>query len=274
MLDFISGLGNLVLKGIGMEKDREASSNNARIQQEQFERQIALQKEFAQNSIQWRAADAKAAGLHPLAALGAQTSSFSPVAVGSLPTPSFSRDFGDMGQDLSRAMAALKPKEVRDGGVQSVAVAQEVQANNLKLENMDLQNKILRSKLATINQPGTPPGVPFVVPENKKVEERPPLMFGGRRWDTNPDTSPMKAWEDQYGDEGPVSWMLPPVMAWRDLMYNINPNPEGWRSSFLSPHTTAVQRWMDFRKALSDRFHKFRSQPFPVRPTYPRRERR
>ena len=34
-----------------------------------------LQKEFAQKGIQWKVADAKAAGIHPLAALGAQTHS-------------------------------------------------------------------------------------------------------------------------------------------------------------------------------------------------------
>ena len=37
-----------------------------------------FQREFAQNSIQWRAADAKKAGVHPLAALGASTHSPSP----------------------------------------------------------------------------------------------------------------------------------------------------------------------------------------------------
>ena len=44
-----------------------------------------MQKEFAKNSIQWRAADARAAGLHPLAALGINPSSATPVHVGSDP---------------------------------------------------------------------------------------------------------------------------------------------------------------------------------------------
>lgn len=38
------------------------------------------QREFAQNSIQWRVADARAAGIHPLAALGAQVSGYVPVS--------------------------------------------------------------------------------------------------------------------------------------------------------------------------------------------------
>ena len=37
-----------------------------------------LQKEFAQNSIQWRVADAKKAGIHPLYAIGASSSSYTP----------------------------------------------------------------------------------------------------------------------------------------------------------------------------------------------------
>ena len=39
---------------------------------------IVTGKQFAKRGIQWRVHDAKKAGLHPLAALGAQTTSFSP----------------------------------------------------------------------------------------------------------------------------------------------------------------------------------------------------
>lgn len=41
-----------------------------------------MQKEFAQNSVQWRVEDAKAAGIHPLAALGATGASYTPVSSG------------------------------------------------------------------------------------------------------------------------------------------------------------------------------------------------
>ncbi len=39
---------------------------------------IAYQKEFAQSGIQWRTDDARAAGVHPLFAMGANTTSFQP----------------------------------------------------------------------------------------------------------------------------------------------------------------------------------------------------
>lgn len=42
------------------------------------DRQIDLQKEFARKGVRWRVADAKAAGIHPLAALGLTGSSYSP----------------------------------------------------------------------------------------------------------------------------------------------------------------------------------------------------
>jgi hypothetical protein len=41
-----------------------------------------LQREFAQHGISWKVADAARAGIHPLAALGVQTHSASPVHVG------------------------------------------------------------------------------------------------------------------------------------------------------------------------------------------------
>lgn len=58
------------------------------------------QEEFAKFGIRWRVEDAKAAGLHPLYALGAQTPSFSPVY------SNVGEQVSDMGQNISRAVAA------------------------------------------------------------------------------------------------------------------------------------------------------------------------
>jgi len=41
-----------------------------------------LQRQFAQNAIQWRVEDAKKAGIHPLYALGANTVSYQPTVIG------------------------------------------------------------------------------------------------------------------------------------------------------------------------------------------------
>lgn len=101
----------------------------------------AAQREFAQHGIRWKVADAEAAGLHPLAALGAQTSSFSPVSVG---TEAFKPDFSALGQDLARAAKANASAESR-------AAVDEDRARKLALEKAGLENDILRSQLASSN---------------------------------------------------------------------------------------------------------------------------
>lgn len=55
---------------------------NMQNQNKLAKRQEDLQREFAQNSIQWRTADAKKAGIHPVAALGSQGISYNPSYVG------------------------------------------------------------------------------------------------------------------------------------------------------------------------------------------------
>ncbi|WNK15013.1 MAG: DNA pilot protein [Microvirus sp.] len=60
----------------------------------------AQQKEFAQNGIRWRVADAKAAGLHPLFALGGNIPGSSPVAIEDTLGPAITQ----AGQNLSRSI--------------------------------------------------------------------------------------------------------------------------------------------------------------------------
>lgn len=107
----------------------------------------ALQREFAQSGIQWKVADAKKAGIHPLAALGAQTHSYSPVSVGG-------NDFGTgiaaAGQDVSRAIDATRTAPQR-----SAAVVKTMQ--DLELTRMGLENELLASQIAKIRVAGHPP---------------------------------------------------------------------------------------------------------------------
>ncbi|MEM2002468.1 MAG: hypothetical protein QXT77_07485 [Candidatus Methanomethylicaceae archaeon] len=100
------------------------------------------QKEFAQHGIRWKVEDAKAAGLHPLAALGAQTTSYSPVHVGT--------DFAGMGQDISRAIDAT-----RTGGEKQDAVL-----SSLAVERAGLENELLRAQIAKVRGAGQSPGIP------------------------------------------------------------------------------------------------------------------
>lgn len=113
---------------------------------EQQEKNIALQKEFAQSGIQWKVADAKAAGIHPLAALGAQTHSYSPVTIGD----PMGQAVANAGQDISRAINAGSSAS---GQARQYAAA----VQGLDLQNRELQNQLLASQIARMRQQMNPP---------------------------------------------------------------------------------------------------------------------
>lgn len=105
-------------------------ANNANV-----ERNIALQKEFAQHGIRWRVADAVAAGIHPLAALGASGASFSPVSLGVDPLPSGKEWRDNLGQNVrSAVMGRLDPVTRISSG--------------LAIERQGLENDLLRLQIA------------------------------------------------------------------------------------------------------------------------------
>lgn len=134
--DIIGGLANLA----------DAFMSNARANDN-----IALQKKFAQNGIQWKVADAKKAGIHPLYALGAQTHSFAPVQ-------SFAGDsLAAAGQSFGRAIDAYRDRGERLDGFTKAS-------QSLLLEKGKLENELLKTQIAsanaTLNQAGTPPPAP------------------------------------------------------------------------------------------------------------------
>lgn len=95
-------LGNLFGGLLGGAFDFGAAAMNNAEADKQAKEDYARQKEFVQNSIQWRVQDAKSAGIHPLAALGGSGVSYSP-------SGSTGGGFGDAlgrtGQALSRAVS-------------------------------------------------------------------------------------------------------------------------------------------------------------------------
>lgn len=132
----ISTIGRL----IGGAQDRAAAD-------EINQRNIALQREFAQSGIQWKVEDAKKAGIHPLYAIGAGTTSFSPVTAGA------ASPLGDIGQDIGRAVTSTMNSEEKVGAISTkMAEAQ--------LENQLLQNQKLASDIAKQNQVGSAPPMP------------------------------------------------------------------------------------------------------------------
>lgn len=189
MFDALIGAAGKVMDYFSA-KDRQKS------QEQMAANNIALQREFAQSGIQWKVADAKAAGIHPLFALGAQTHSFSPVSVGDVPGTNFS----GIGQDIGRAINATRTQTQRNEAV--VRTVQDLEIAGKELDNQ-IKATTVASQVQRLRQNANPPfpeGA-FVVPEAKKAEERTPLMLEGSRVKTSPGTSPGKAWEDQLGDD-------------------------------------------------------------------------
>lgn len=116
---------------------------SASAQREQMEKNIQLQREFAQNGIRWKVEDARRAGIHPLYALGANTTSFSPVTVGDT---SMGSAFANIGQNLGRAISATRTADEREEAMADLA-----------LERAKLENELLLSQIATTNASMNPP---------------------------------------------------------------------------------------------------------------------
>lgn len=196
VLNPVGAIGTLLGGGADIIGGIAGMNQQDRANQAQIDmayKQIEMAKEFAQNGIRWRVADAEAAGLHPLAALGASGASYSgsaiPLASGSANAPW--EGVSRMGQNISRSvMATASP-------VERARAVLELQKMTLENEALDLQNKA--SKMALMNQVGpTIPGFSreggemnslvrdangnYVVVPSKEMAERSGGLLGEFRW--------------------------------------------------------------------------------------------
>lgn len=130
--------------------------SQAKASAQEYERQ----KEFAQNGIRWRVEDAKAAGIHPIFAIGANTSTYSPqAAVGT--------DYGlsSAGQNISRAIEAKQTRAERKemDNLQKALVAAQIRrtdAETKRIEDSTIDDALrfaaLSSRAVTQRQPKAP----------------------------------------------------------------------------------------------------------------------
>lgn len=220
-IDPISGIltaGSALLNFFG----GQSAQDKAIAAQERTNAQnFANARYFAENSIGMRVADAKANDIHPAYALGAPTASAPTFSVGAAGTPynaaaPLAKGLHDLGQDVSRAAIAPLPAA---GKLAAVTAAQSVASNAADIDIKRMQYEILKARYASMV--GTPPVGPFPVPETHKIEERPPLVAGGNRWETASDTSNAETWEKRYGDDGPASWLINSGILLRDAAHNV-----------------------------------------------------
>lgn len=142
--------GPIIAQGAGYF-DQQRQENSAKHEARMAaSKNAAMQKEFAQHGVRWKVEDARRAGISPLAALGAQTSSFTPSYVGD--APSSQNFFSDMGQTLTSAISRTSTAEEKQLSTLRVQNAQ------LDLEGKALDNQIRASQLRQMNTGPAFPG--------------------------------------------------------------------------------------------------------------------
>lgn len=133
---------------INRDAQRQSDYENRKLVEEMNAKNAAREDLYARDGIKMKMADAAAAGVHPLYALGAQT--YQPQAQSAFTSqPDFSTGnmVSDMGQNISRAVAAT-------------STAEEKQMTALRLTNAQLQNELLASQIHQMNRTGPAfPGV-------------------------------------------------------------------------------------------------------------------
>lgn len=145
------GLGSLIDGMFNLAGGYMNDKANEKQSQLDYERQ----KEFAQNSLQWKAQDAAKAGFHPLAALGTQSASYSPsgMAGGGLGDA-----LSNTGQALSRGVRQALDTQARKNSKLDLEIKQE------QLKQSRLQTASMQKSLARMGQ-NPKPEVAAVLPK-------------------------------------------------------------------------------------------------------------
>lgn len=104
-----------------------------------WQRNYNAQKEFAQNSIQWRVQDAQKAGIHPLYAMG-NSPGYTPVS--SMDTGALGNAVANAGNAFAQTMGQL---QMQNAYLQNAKLAQDVQSAETanKSKELDMYNKML-----------------------------------------------------------------------------------------------------------------------------------
>lgn len=230
MIGPLIGAAASVASGLLNQKSQKEANKQA---EQQALRQEALQKEFAQSGIQWKVQDAEKAGVHPLFALGANTTSYQPTNVGG-----GAADFsfiGEAGQNIGRAIDATRS---------TPASALALQATKTQIEGLQLDNELKRTQLASAvrtSAVGAHPGLPGPFTRSAiegqassgQVDDTLlPLMHSarepqyttnmrafGKDYQPNPRFSDAQSYEDRYGEMS--DYIAGPAIALADYMHNI-----------------------------------------------------
>lgn len=117
-------LGGIVSAGASLFGAKKNSDTQKQIN----EQNLQAQREFAQNSIQWRVNDAKKAGLHPLYALGANTTSYTPSAQAS----NFGDGIAQAGSALGQGIASINFQQQKNARLQNELLESQIESQKLQ----------------------------------------------------------------------------------------------------------------------------------------------
>lgn len=196
-------LGPLVSAGASLAAGYMSSRAQARANDASAlaaERNIKMQKQFAEEGIRMRVKDARAAGIHPIYALGAQTPSFSPVSQSFTPETGLAAGLAAAGQDVGRAINATRTEPER-------ATAFTTAMQSLQLKNAELDTQIkqadLASRVARLSQSQNPalPSDPVTLPWGK-LDPATPLVADHTKLNLNRGWSDGSTFEDRWGEWG------------------------------------------------------------------------
>lgn len=235
--DLIGGIMGRSSADAAKDANMEINANN-----------IALQREFAQQGIQWRVEDAKKAGIHPLYALGAQTHSFTPSAIGVDADYSMANAMQSAGQNLDRAVQATMTGQQRHA----------VKMQQLTEERGELENALLKSQIAreqanaNPNFPGSPgmldgQGNVVIIPKEVVANDGPyekgvspahqTLQFGPGKI-----TAMSQALSDAGLDDGPAQWYY---QLSRTIPGMIASDARQAYSAYMRSGTRAIRKFMN-----------------------------
>lgn len=130
---------------------KKANEEAMKMQKDVANANMKMQYDFARSGLRWKMEDARAAGIHPVYALGASSNMPSPVSVGVSPDNSMADMAAGLGQNISRAVAA--------GGTREERALKELQLAGAKadLDGKIIDNSIRASQLRQLQN--VPPGI-------------------------------------------------------------------------------------------------------------------
>lgn len=132
-------IGAVIGAVAGHMLNKAASKSAAKDQAALNDQNYEAQKEFAQHGIRWKVEDAKAAGIHPLYALGSATNPFSASYASSSAPQSDVSQWANLGSNIGRAVAAKQTNMER---LQERLL--ETQIEGQEIDNMARASEVAR----------------------------------------------------------------------------------------------------------------------------------